>query len=502
MPKIILSTLNARFSHTSLGLRYLYANMKELQNMCAIKEFVIHKNNQEIAQKILEYDPNIVGFGVYIWNAQDIKEIVDTIKAVSPKTTIILGGPEVSYEPLRVDFGRADYIISGEADELFYTLCRDIMDGKRPGKRLHRAKGVDLKKIMLPYCYYSDFDLQNRYLYIESSRGCPFSCEFCLSSIDTCVRYFDFDVLLQELQTLWQRGARDFKFVDRTFNCNIKKAAILIDFFQNKKEPYFLHFEFIPDAFAHRLKDRLQKFPPHSLQLEIGIQTLDESVAKNISRVMDRKKVEQNLHFLRTKTTAHLHLDLLIGLPGQTLQSFGKDLNDLMAQSSCEIQLGILKKLSGTALARHDKTHKMVYANKPPYDILATGTIDFLTMQKLKRFARYWDIVYNSGNFKQSVTLLWEDGDVFEGFWGFTDYFYQNTQSTHQIGIERVVKYLFTYLTTKKGKDKKEVATLLANDLGKIKGRKIPPFLKPYCDAQQKQQIVNDASKKRQIKHL
>ena len=500
MAKIILTTLNARYSHSSLALRYLYANLNELQKDAAIKEFVINKNNQEIAQKLLENEPRIIGFGVYIWNAQDIKEIIDIIKAVRPDIKIILGGPEVSYAPLRVDLSSSDYIISGEGEVLFYQLCQDILAHKQITQTFFRSPTLDLTKIKLPYAHYSDFDIQNRYIYIESSRGCPFECEFCLSSIDEKVRYFNFEVLLEQLQILWDRGARDFKFIDRTFNLNIKKAGILMDFFLAKDAPYFLHFEFIPDSFPARLKKRLQEFPKGSLQLEVGIQTLNERVAKNINRAIDITKIKQNLAFLSNKTTAHLHLDLLVGLPGESMQSFGSNLDLLMQLSSCEIQIGILKKLSGTTLYRHENAHKMVYATHPPYDILQTDCIGYLQMQKLKRFARYWDMVYNSGNFKESIKLLYKDQSVFKNFYDFCEYFYNSMQSTHQIGLQRVAKGLYDYLTEYKNLDPKRVATVMAKDLARVQGRKLPKFLRPYALEVESTKI--ERSKQRQQKHL
>lgn len=500
MSQIILSTLNARYSHSSLGLRYLYANIHSLQAICTIEEFVIGKNNQEIAQKLLEKNPKIIGFGVYIWNVQDVQEIVNIIKSIRPEIYIILGGPEVSYEPLRVNLDSCDYIISGEGEELFYQLCNDLLAHKTIAQKVHKSNGVDLAKIALPYPYYSDFDIKNRHTYIESSRGCPFQCEFCLSSIDKRVRYFDFDLLLAQLEELWQRGVRDFKFVDRTFNLNIKKANQLIDFFLAKQEDYFLHFEFIPDAFPTKLKERLKEFQKGSLQLEIGIQTLNEEVANRINRPLNMQKIKENLHFLTTQTHAHLHLDLIIGLPGESMESFGKNLDILMGLSQCEIQVGILKKLSGTTISRHDSDFAMVYANKPPYDVLQTDQIDFLQMQKLKRFARYWDIVYNSGNFKQSIALLWEDESVFENFYAFSEWFYALTDSTFQIALERMAKHLYQYLVEIKQQDPEEVAKIMAQDLQKVGARKLPAFLRQHQSV--KAEVVMQKSKKRQLKHL
>jgi len=483
MAKIILTTLNARYSHTSLSLRYLYANLHDLRQSAEILEFVIGNNNQEIAQKLLEKNPKIIGFSVYIWNVNDIREIIGILKAVAPHVWIILGGPEVSFLPRRVDLEKADYFISGEGEELFYTLCKGLLNSQVVSQKTFYSKGVDLKKTVLPYEFYSDFDIKNRHIYIESSRGCPFECEFCLSSIDKKVRYFDFELLLGALQTLWQRGVRDFKFIDRTFNLNMKKANALIDFFLEKEEPFFLHFEFIPESFPRQLKERLKAFDKGSLQLEIGIQTLNETVAKKINRPLNIQKIEENLHFLSTQTNAHLHLDLIIGLPGESMESFAKNLDTLMRLSQCEVQLGVLKKLSGTTLERHDGKHKMVYNQNPPYDILQTDAIDFLQMQELKRFARYFDIVYNSGKFKQTCLLWWKEGCVFDPFYRFSKYIYQVTQATHKIALERVAKVLYDFLVTEEGLDKKVVAQTMAADLQKVKMRKLPLFLREFAVA-------------------
>lgn len=478
---IILSTFNARYTHTSLALRYLYANLHELQQNAKILEFVISENTQSIAEKILEQKPSIVAFGVYIWNALDVKNAIETIKKVSPNTVIILGGPEVSHAPLRVDFSDADYIIEGQGESAFYELCKSISDDKKPEQKTIKAQKPNIKEIALPYKYYTDEDIAHRYIYVEASRGCPFECEFCLSSIDERVDYFDTDTLLTEFETLWQRGARNFKFIDRTFNLNIKVASALLDFFASKEMPYLLHFEVIPDTFPQRLRERLAGFPKASLQLEMGIQTLNEEVAARINRKINVQKIKENIEFLDKQTNAHMHLDLIIGLPGESVESFGKNLNTLYALTKSEIQVGILKKLSGTSISRHDKEFGAVYSDVPPYDILQNDLIDFATMQKLKRFARFWDIAYNSGNFVDTFELLVDDGDVFGCFWDFSEWIYSQTESTWQIALNRFAKLLFEYLVDVKKLDKKTVADKIVFDIARVGGRSLPPFLKDYA---------------------
>lgn len=476
MKNIILTTLNARYSHTSLALRYLYANLKELKEEAKILEFVINSSNQTIAEQILEHKPKIVGIAVYIWNATDVAELVQTIKKVSPETIVVLGGPEVSYTPLRVNFDMADYIITGEGEVSFYNLCFDILNGNCKETRVINSPKVDLENIVLPYDDYTDFDIKNRHIYVEMARGCPFECEFCLSSIDTKMRYLSIEVFLEEIDKLWIRGARNFKFIDRTFNIKISYAKAILNYFLEKEEEYFLHFEVIPDNFPEELRELIKQFKAGSLQLEVGIQTLNLDVAKEIHRNLRIDKIKDNLKFLSTQTHAHMHIDLIIGLPSETIESFGKNLDLLYTLSTGEIQVGILKKLSGTTLDRHDKVYGMVYSDLPPYDILQNDLIDFSLMQEMKRFARFWDIVYNSGNFQKTTALLFEDGKVFENFYDLSKWLYRRSESTYKISLDRMAEFLFEYMSVKF--DKEKIANIILEDVMKVGGRKIPPFLK------------------------
>lgn len=480
MAKILLTTLNSRFAHTSIALRYLYANLKELQDDAKILEFSINDATQTIVEKLLIHTPDIIGIGVYIWNVSQVNELIHIIKKISPSIKIVLGGPEVSHEPFRVNLDDADFIIQGEGDEAFYKLCKNILNGKT-SQRVIKMSMPSLKDISLPYRFYTDDDIKNRYIYVEASRGCPFECEFCLSSIDEKVRAFDLEKLLEEFELLWQRGARNFKFIDRTFNLNIKTANVLLNFFLQKKPPYFAHFEVVPDHFPQLLKEKISKFPPGALQLEIGIQTLNPQIAKNISRSLKLDKIKENIRFLEENTNAHLHLDLIVGLPGEDLESFGANLDELISLSNSEIQIGILKKLSGTSINRHDIEHGMIYSNIPPYDVLQTSTLSFMDIQIMKRFSRFWDLFYNSGNFKKSIKLLWHNESVYKNFYAFSLWIYAQTDSTWHISLQRLGELLFKYLCEVKKADAKLVAKNMLEDIMKIKGRAIPNYLKPYA---------------------
>ena len=502
MPAIVLTTINARYIHASLGLRWLLANLGDLQAQACIQEYCLTDQIAEVAEKILATQPRIVGIGVYIWNAAEVRRLVGVLKRVAPDTTIVLGGPEVSHLPLRVDFNEAEYLVQGEGEHSFRELCAALLADSPPAKRIVPAGTVEVDSLELPYRFYTDDDIAHRLVYVEASRGCPFRCEFCLSSIEHRVRPFAIDRFLDELDTLWQRGARTFKFVDRTFNSNIAAAGRILDFFLDKEPPFHAHFEVIPDHFPPELKERLTRFPAGTLQLEVGIQTLDAGIAANISRRLDFDRIRENFAFLERETTAHLHVDLIVGLPGESIEQFGRNLDTLVALTQGEIQIGILKKLSGTAIDRHDREHGMVYSPDPPYEILHNNLIPFARMQEMKRLARFWDLVYNSGNFRRTAPLLWKDDNVFAGFAAFSRWLYGQTQATWQIGLPRLGELLFAYLTKEKGKEKSVVADSLAIDILVIKGRVLPNSVKPHVTClPEERRSIGDTLTKRQRRH-
>ncbi|WP_028580171.1 B12-binding domain-containing radical SAM protein [Desulfogranum japonicum] len=504
MPAIVLTTLNARYIHADIGLRYLYANLQQLQDQTVIQEFTVSDQLTDIAEKILAQNPAIIGLGVYIWNGRECEQLVRILKAIAPEVLLVLGGPEVSHFPHRLDFSLADHIVCGEGEQAFFELCAAQLAGENNFPRVLMAEPPALDTLKMPYAFYTDQDIAHRVIYVEASRGCPFSCEFCLSSMDKRVRYFDLDQFLAELETLWQRGARNIKFIDRTFNLSIQRVEPILDFFLEKEPPYLVHFEVVPEHFPNTLRKKLRQFPPGTLQLEVGIQTLNSDVAASIHRRLDMEKIQTNLHFLETETHAHLHVDLIIGLPGESAESFGHNLNRLASLTRAEIQLGVLKKLSGTTLDRHDARHGMKYLPYPPYEILANDMIDFTAMQDLKRMARFWDLLYNSGNFNESVRLLWPDQDVYGGFLRFSRWLYQATLSTWQISLKRMAELLFTYLSEECGFPKSEVANTMAADILKIKGRSLPAVIAENTTVRhgslQKKTAATPG--KRQAKHL
>tara|TARA_R110001583_G_scaffold16561_5_gene67755 strand:+ start:1566 stop:3167 length:1602 start_codon:yes stop_codon:yes gene_type:complete len=441
--KIMLATLNSKYMHASLGLRYLYANMKDLQANCEVKEFVIQTRPLDIVEQILASKATIVGFGVYIWNIIETTNVVSLLKVIAPEVVVILGGPEVSYESESQAIVQAsDYVVTGEAEISFYELCKDIVHKNAPANKIIKSKPVDLKNLEMPYQYYSDEDLKNRLLYVEASRGCPFKCEFCLSSLDTKANPYELTVFLKEMEILYQRGARNFKFIDRTFNLDINTSIQIMQFFLDRMtEGLYLHFEVVPDHLPRKLKEMLAQFPENTLQFEIGIQTFDQTVQANISRKQNNDKSKQNLIWLRENTTAHIHADLIFGLPGETFETFKDSFNQLYVCKPHEIQMGILKRLKGSPIIRHTENFDLRFNPLPPFNILSTDRVDFATMQLVNRFARYWDMIGNSGRFKHTLAALLID-NPFEEFMAITNWLFEETGQTHKINLKRLFELI------------------------------------------------------------
>ena len=493
MPDIVLATLNAKYIHASFGLRYLMANLGELRDRACMAEFVINQQPLEIVEAILEHEPRIVGFGVYIWNVEQTTEVVALLKRIRPGLIVILGGPEVSYETEGQEIvALADHVITGEADVKFAEVCRQLLDLAAEGQRSREAKASEtsaplplcpsaaktnlpkiiaaelpaLNNLSSPYELYTDEDLKNRVIYVEASRGCPFTCEFCLSSLDIPVRAFATDAFLASMQRLLDRGVTQFKFVDRTFNLHLPTSMGILQFFLDRwRDGLFLHFEMVPDRLPEQLRALIKQFPPGAVQFEVGIQTFDDATSKNISRRQNLDRLEDNFRFLREETGVHIHADLIVGLPGESMESFGRGFDRLVRMGPQEIQVGILKRLRGTPIVRHDQEYAMIYAPHPPYEILSTRDIAFPDMQRMRRFARYWDIVANSGNFTGTLKLLWRDeASPFAGFLRFSDWLHATLRRTHMIALHVVAQSLFDFITQEEAVDHDVAASTLEAD--------------------------------------
>ena len=560
MAHIVLTTLNAKYIHAAFGLRYLLANLGGLQQRARLVEFDINQRPLDIAEVILAQNPKIIGFGIYIWNVEPTTQIIAAIKRIRPDIKIILGGPEVSYETENQPIVQlADHVITGEADLKFAEVCRTLLERRSPTRlenagvqtsacsdgtlkrELQRAGSEigaplpkvipaelpDFSQIVLPYDHYTGDDIAHRIIYVEASRGCPFTCEFCLSSLDIPVRQVPLPALLEQLQRLLDRGVKQFKFVDRTFNLNVDISKTILEFFLDRYQPgHFFHFEMVPDRLPETLREVIAKFPPGALQFEVGVQTFNEEVGAAIKRRQNYGRLEDNLRFLRKETGVHVHADLIVGLPGETLESFAAGFDRLIALGPQEIQVGILKRLRGTPIVRHDADWQMVYHPHPPCEILQNKLIDFATMQRLRRFARYWDLVGNSGNFVATTPLIWKVGQAsslspsksekdatgkmpvqhspFHAFLRFSDWLHTRTHRTDSIALVRLMQLLFEFLTGELKLDAKSVAEVMWRDYQRGGRHDKPGFLKPFLSEEKVVLLrkTRTARPKRQARHL
>jgi len=436
MPEILLAAINAKWIHPSYALRLLQANLGDLEERSALAEFALRQPLEQKLATIIAARPKILALSVYIWNHLQTYELLQVLNRIwdrdadGVRPIIVLGGPEASHldrdSPL---LGLADYVVRGEGEDVFRTLCgillrEDPVEPERVARELRAGGGVaavqgrfidalpvDLSRIDPGYRLYTAEDLERKLTYVEASRGCPFGCEFCLSSLDRRVRTVPLDAFLQNMTALLERGARSFKFLDRTFNLDIERARRIMEFFLERlRAPMYAHFEMVPSRFPVELRTLVERFPADTLRLEVGIQTLDPETARRIHRPSNPSLELEVLDFLRCKTNAIVHADLIAGLPGEGWASFAAGFDRLWAARPTELQLGILKRLPGTPLARRDREWGMRYSAEPPYDIFETDALKAAELNRIKNFARFWELVVNRGHFDDLVPRLVPSG--------------------------------------------------------------------------------------------
>lgn len=448
MSRILLTTLNARYSHSSLALRYLKANLGELAADTALLEFTIHENPQQIVERLLQETPEIIGFSIYLWNVSETQAVVSILRLLAPQIKLIAGGPEVSFaNDLPPIAEQLDHIITGPGEVSFVKLCRQLLSGQPVLHRVITGHPVKPGDLQLPYELYGDEDIRNRIVYVEASRGCPFKCEFCLSALDKTANAFDLTTFLDEMDRLFQRGVRHFKFIDRTFNLKIATTVSILEFFLQRMQQHdlFLHFEMIPDHLPEALKEILPRFPAGSLQFEVGIQTFNPEVQQLISRKQNNEVSEANLRWLLEHTQVHIHADLIFGLPGETLESFAESFDRLVAIGPQEIQLGILKRLRGAPIIRHEENFELRFNPLPPYNVLSTRDVDFASMQRINRLARFWDLIANSGKFSHSLPLILGEAP-FERFLLLSERLFEAEGRSWKIAMRRLFALLHQVL--------------------------------------------------------
>ncbi len=453
---ILLCAINSKYIHTSLSVRelYHYANDKRVN----FKEFTINEKPYDIMSTIYELKCDAVLFSCYIWNIECVLEVSQLLKEVSPYTQIILGGPEVSYnsEEILQKYYFIDAIMRGEGEKTFkdYLECGMDIDGVTLRKDGQIVKNKDRDIIedlsILPFPY-SDEDLEenkNKLLYYESSRGCPFRCSYCLSSVSHKLRIKDIEIVKNELLEFIKHNVRIVKFVDRTFNADKKRTVELLKFLIKNASNTTFHFEVAADIIDDELLSVLESAPKGLFQFEIGVQSTNKCTISAIDRKMDFNKLSYVVDKIKSFNNIHIHLDLIAGLPYEDLNSFKKSFDDVFMLLPDMLQLGFLKLLYGTKIRRQKDEFNYKHTQKPPYEVLSNKFLSFDDIKLLKGIDLVVDKFYNSGNFKYSLKyLLKEYNSPFEFFQKLYEFYKYN--GYQKVGISKEGLYDILYLFNK-----------------------------------------------------
>ena len=468
-PDILLVAVNARFSHCGFAARTLQANLGQLAGAARILESDLDITPLQLAALIVEARPRIVGFSVYLWNVRLIEAAARILRAAAPRLLLVAGGPE-----LTADYAGAalfDAVIIGEGETAFRTFCEQSLAaaaGLRPPPSVLCASPEDPATLALPYALYSDADLAQRTVYVEASRGCPYACAYCTSA-GTGLRLIPLERLLPAFDTLWQRGLRRFKFLDRRFNAPATHAAALLDFFLARAAPSMqLHFEINADHLHDDVAARIAAFPRGALHLEAGIQTLNPRVAAAVGRSADTPRTLANLRLLTRQTGATVHADLIFGLPGEDEASFARGFNALIAEyDPPEVQVNLLKGLPGTRLAHEAARLGLAFSSEPPYELLHSDAMDFETLMRLQRFARCWELVHNRNRFPHAVRALHHacGGDFFAAYRALSDRICDEEGRLFAIGLPRLARHLRSHLAEHCGVAADQAQSLIDADL-------------------------------------
>lgn len=415
--KLALVAVNSQFIHSNLAVKYLKAYTKDLDYDCNIMEFSVNDNIQRVVEEIISEKPNIIAFSCYIWNMYYVKQLADLIKLIDSNIRILYGGPEVSYdseEILTDSTNNVDYIIEGEGEESYRQFIECIISNrslegvkgvyyKENGKVVYggKRKLMDLNKLVFPYN--EEDDLNNKILYFEASRGCPFNCKYCLSSSTLGVRFLDIERVKRDLKFLVDKKVKLVKFVDRTFNCNNDFAIEIWKYLMSLDTETTFHFEISADILNEEQLRVLEKVPQGRFQFEVGVQTTNDEVLKNINRFVQFEDIKEQVVKLNKFGNIKQHLDLIAGLPGEDFPSFKKSFNDLYSIHPDEIQLGFLKVLKGTLMKEEATKWGIIHSPYTPNEVLKTNAISYEEIILLKRVEKMVDKYYNSGKF---ITLL------------------------------------------------------------------------------------------------
>ena len=462
---VVLSTLNSKFIHSSLALRYLKAYGEAHGQAYDIVEYTINMPVLHILSDITEHDIDVLGFACYIWNIEMTLHVVDMVKAVRPDIKIVLGGPEVSFtaDELLERCPNIDYIVQGEGEEAFHDLVtalqlgNDGLDpvipgvrGRRDGSILGSLEAVevsDLSSIPFPYTEEDMEDLEHKIIYYESSRGCPFSCQYCLSGNKNTVRFFPQERTLEELQWFIDHGVKQVKFVDRTFNCAPHHHRPLMEFMRDSDTDMNFHLEMEPELMTEWETNILCETPPGRIQIEVGVQSTHKKTLDAINRYNDWPYIQKSIRPIIQAGRTHVHMDLIVGLPHEDFNRFGQSFNDLFSLQPHALQIGFLKLLKGSGVRRM-REYKYVADPLAPYEVLSTHVLPYDDVRFLKYFEDVFERFYNSERFRTTFgyigqQLIHGETDAFTYFCDMTRAWLK--EGNHKVNLKDIDQIEFLY---------------------------------------------------------
>lgn len=474
--KAVFCSINAKYIHSSLSVWYLFTSAKKLcsDNIgLSVIEGTINENEDEIIKRLLDKKPDLIAFSTYIWNIKTVLSVSEKIKTATPKIKILLGGPEVSFNQKQVlsENPFVDFISSGEGEKSVPLLLNALSEeanadikgiSYRKGERIIINEGevLSIEDIPSPYCEEYFATLGNRIAYIESSRGCPFNCAFCLSGKEGKVRFFDLTEVKENMLSLSNHGAKTVKFVDRSFNCNKNHAREILTFIKENhggKLPsdVCFHFEIAADILDSELFEIIEKLPKGSVQFEAGIQSFNENTLRRINRKTNLKKVTENIKRLLSFGNCHIHIDLIAGLPEEDFISFRKSFNEAYELHANMLQLGFLKILHGSPMSERRKLYPCEYNREPPYEVIATPWISEAELKTLHKCENELERLYNSGRFSRTLSYVLSKTNMqpFDLFIKMADFLLEKGEKG-SIPLDKYTNLAFEFFSSLEGVDR------------------------------------------------
>ena len=418
--KILLAACNAKYIHSNPAVYDLRAFASEYKEHILLGEYTINQTKDEILKEIYRSGAEVVCFSCYIWNISFVRELIFDLKKILPGTAFWVGGPEVSFdaENFLKEMPQVTGVMVGEGEETFLELARYYIEKKgtladirgiafrENGEIFHNGwrEVMDLSRV--PFAYEQTEDFANRIIYYESSRGCPFSCSYCLSSIDKKLRFRNLELVKKELQFFLDKKVPQVKFVDRTFNCKHDHAMEIWKYIlEHDNGVTNFHFEISADLLREEELELMSRMRPGLIQLEIGVQSTNPDTIRAIHRNMDLKKLEASVARVKSFGNIHQHLDLIAGLPCEDYESFRRSFEQVYRMKPDQLQLGFLKVLKGSSMYHEAQKYEILYKEKEPYEVLSTAWLSYEDILKLKMVESMVEVYYNSGQFRK--TLSW-----------------------------------------------------------------------------------------------